>query len=90
MLVVACSNKETARRPRHVQGRCIGCGLCAKQTDLFAVKDTWPKWDYTKYAPRRQPEPARTKMPNQGHHLPREERSAGEARKSRNPRRRAI
>lgn len=64
MLVVACSNKETAKTTRAMcKVGCIGCGLCKKQSDLFSVEENLARMDYEKYAPSEATETARTKCP---------------------------
>ncbi|GAI99111.1 unnamed protein product [marine sediment metagenome] len=42
---------------------CIGCGICAKQTDLFVVEDNLARLDYEKYQPSEQTETALNKCP---------------------------
>jgi ferredoxin len=42
---------------------CIGCGLCAKQSDLFKVQDNLARIDYGKYEPTDQTEAAMNKCP---------------------------
>jgi electron transport complex protein RnfB len=64
MLTVACSNKETGKVTRSMcKVGCIGCGLCAKQTDLFKVEDNLARMDYEKYQPSEQTETAMNKCP---------------------------
>ena len=60
MVVVACSSRESGRVTRQMcQVGCIGCGLCAKQSDLFKVVDNLARMDYTRY---RNDEPVQTAM----------------------------
>ncbi len=64
MMVVACRNKESAKS--HVQFckvGCIGCGICAKQTDLFKVSDNLARMDYVRYEPSEKTETAMNKCP---------------------------
>jgi electron transport complex protein RnfB len=50
MMTVACSSREAGRTTRSVcKVGCIGCGLCAKQSDLFKVEDNLARCDYAKY-----------------------------------------
>ena len=64
MMTVACRSKETGKNTRSIcKVGCIGCGLCAKQTDIFTVKDNFAKIDYAKYQPNEQTETAMNKCP---------------------------
>jgi len=64
MLTVACSNKETGRVVRGMcKVGCIGCGLCARQSDLFTVADNLARMDYVRYQPSEATQTARTKCP---------------------------
>jgi len=64
MMTVACSSKETGKSTRaFCKVGCIGCGLCAKQTDIFVVEDNLARLDYTKYQPNEQTETAMNKCP---------------------------
>ncbi|MDI9470573.1 MAG: RnfABCDGE type electron transport complex subunit B [Bacillota bacterium] len=64
MLVVACSNKENGKTTRQVcDVGCIACGICKKQTDLFAIDNNLSRMDYARYAPGEATETARTKCP---------------------------
>jgi len=64
MLTVACSSKETGKATRQMcKVGCIGCGICAKQTDVFTVEDNLARLDYGKYAPSEQTETAKEKCP---------------------------
>ena len=42
---------------------CIGCGLCAKQSDAFTIADNLARMDYSKYAPCGENEAAMNKCP---------------------------
>jgi len=64
MMTVACSSKETGKSTRSIcKVGCIGCGLCAKQTDIFTVEDNLARLDYAKYQPSEQTETAMNKCP---------------------------
>lgn len=64
MMTVACSSRETGKVTRTMcKVGCIGCGLCAKQTDIFAVQDNLARMDYKRYAPSTQVETAMNKCP---------------------------
>jgi len=64
MIIVACSSKETGKTTRTMcQVGCIGCGLCAKQTDMFLVEDNLASVDYGNYEPTEQTETAVSKCP---------------------------
>jgi len=64
MIVVACNSRETPKSTRSVcKVGCIGCGLCAKQTDLFNVEDNLARINYEKYEPNEQAETAMNKCP---------------------------
>jgi len=64
MMVVACSSRENAKTTREFcQVGCIGCGICAKQCDAFAVADNLAHVDYAKYEPSGQAEAAYNKCP---------------------------
>ena len=64
MMVVACRNTETGKVTRQMcKVGCIGCGLCAKQTDVFAVSDNLARMDYARYSPTEQTETAMNKCP---------------------------
>jgi electron transport complex protein RnfB len=64
MVTVACRSKETGKTTRaFCKVGCIGCGLCAKQTDIFAVEDNFATVDYVRYQPNEQTETAMTKCP---------------------------
>jgi Na+-translocating ferredoxin:NAD+ oxidoreductase subunit B len=64
MLTVACRSKENGKNTRaFCKVGCIGCGLCAKQSDIFKVQDNLAKVDYTRYQPTEQTETAVKKCP---------------------------
>ncbi len=64
MMTVACSNKETGKVTRSMcKVGCIGCGLCAKQTDVFTVEDNLARVNYEKYQPTEQTKTAMDKCP---------------------------
>jgi len=64
MMTVACRSKETGKTTRSIcKVGCIGCGICAKQTDLFSVVDNSARLDYEKYQPTEQTETAASKCP---------------------------
>jgi Na+-translocating ferredoxin:NAD+ oxidoreductase RNF subunit RnfB len=64
MMTVACRNRETGKMTRSMcKVGCIGCGICAKQTDMFSVADNVAQLDFAKYEPTEQTETAMTKCP---------------------------
>jgi len=64
IMVVACSSKEAGKSTRAIcKVGCIGCGLCAKQSDLFSVQDNLARINYEKYEPTEQTEAAMDKCP---------------------------
>jgi Na+-translocating ferredoxin:NAD+ oxidoreductase RNF subunit RnfB len=64
MMTVACSSKENGKSTRAMcQVGCIGCGLCAKQSDAFAIADNLARMDYAKYTPCGENEAAMNKCP---------------------------
>jgi len=64
MMTVACSSRENGKTTRQMcKVGCIACGLCAKQTDLFAVADNLARLDYEKYQSSEQTETAMNKCP---------------------------
>ncbi len=64
MMTVACSSKETGKSTRSMcKVGCIGCGVCAKQTEIFTVEDNLARLDYEKYQPTNQTETALNKCP---------------------------
>jgi len=64
MMIVACNSKETGKSARSIcKVGCIGCGICAKQTDVFSVEDNLARIDYTRYELNEQTETAMNKCP---------------------------
>ena len=64
MMTVACSSKENGKSTRACcKVGCIGCGLCAKQSELFKVEDNVARFDYTKYQVTEKEETAMKKCP---------------------------
>ncbi len=64
MMTVACSSKEAGKSTRQMcKVGCIGCGICAKQTEQFSVEDNSARLDYEKYQPSEQTETALNKCP---------------------------
>jgi len=64
MMTVACSSKEAGKTTRSMcKVGCIGCGICAKQTEQFKVEDNLARLDYEKYQPNEQTETALNKCP---------------------------
>jgi RnfABCDGE-type electron transport complex B subunit len=64
VMTVACRSKETGKATRSMcKVGCIGCGLCAKQTDIFSVEDNLARLDYGKYESGEQTETAASKCP---------------------------
>jgi electron transport complex protein RnfB len=64
MMTVACSSKETGKNTRaFCKVGCIGCGLCAKQSDLFKVEDNLARFDYAQYQMTEKEEAAMNKCP---------------------------
>jgi len=64
MMIVACNSKETGKSTRSIcKVGCIGCRLCAKQTDIFLVEDNLARIDYARYESNEQTETAMNKCP---------------------------
>jgi RnfABCDGE-type electron transport complex B subunit len=64
MMTVACNSKENGKNTRSIcQVGCIGCGLCAKQTELFTITDNLAQFDYEKYQPSEKTQTAFDKCP---------------------------
>jgi electron transport complex protein RnfB len=64
MMTVACSSKETGKSTRALcKVGCIGCGLCAKQSDLFKVEDNLARFDYAQYQMTEKEQAAMEKCP---------------------------
>lgn len=52
MMAVACSSRENGKTTRtFCKVGCIGCGICAKQSDLFTVADNLARMNYARYVP---------------------------------------
>ncbi len=52
MMVVTCSNKDFGKEVRAVcKVGCLGCGACARISDLFKIEDNVSRIDYEKYEP---------------------------------------
>lgn len=64
MMIVACNSKEGGKSTRSIcKVGCIGCGICAKQTDIFSMEDNLARVDYRKYESNEQTETAMNKCP---------------------------
>ncbi|MFH1717594.1 MAG: RnfABCDGE type electron transport complex subunit B [Planctomycetota bacterium] len=64
MMTVACSSKESGRSTRALcKVGCIGCGVCAKQSELFKVEDNLARVDYSKYEKGEKEELSMSKCP---------------------------
>lgn len=64
MMTVACNSKETGKSTRSIcKVGCIGCGICAKQTDLFVVEENVARMDYARYQQSEQTRTAMDKCP---------------------------
>ena len=64
MMTVACSSKENGKTTRTMcEVGCIGCGICAKQSETFSVANNVARVDYAKYAPCGENEAAMNKCP---------------------------
>jgi Na+-translocating ferredoxin:NAD+ oxidoreductase RNF subunit RnfB len=64
IMAVACSSREDGRTTRSAcKVGCIGCGLCAKQSEIFSVADNLAEVDYGKYAPDEKTRTAMEKCP---------------------------
>jgi len=64
MMTVACSSKETGKSTRAIcKVGCIGCGVCAKQSELFKVEDNLARFDYAQYRMTEKEEAAMNKCP---------------------------
>ncbi|MHC4324608.1 MAG: RnfABCDGE type electron transport complex subunit B [Planctomycetota bacterium] len=64
MMTVACSSKETGKSTRSIcKVGCIGCKLCAKQSDLFIIEENLARCDYAKYETTEKEEAAMNKCP---------------------------
>jgi len=64
MITVACSSREAGKVTRTIcKVGCIGCGLCAKQSDIFSMEDNLARIDYSKYKPSEETKTAMDKCP---------------------------
>jgi len=64
IITVACSSKEDGKTTRSMcKVGCIGCGLCAKQNEIFKVENNLARLDYQKYQPDQTIETAMDKCP---------------------------
>ncbi len=64
MMTVACHSKDSAKSTRAAcKVGCIGCGLCAKQSDMFGVEDNLARVDYEKYRHTEKEDTAESKCP---------------------------
>lgn len=64
MMTVACSNRESGKVTRAMcRVGCIACGLCTKQSDIFAVTDNLARIAYDKYQPGEKNDAAMSKCP---------------------------
>jgi electron transport complex protein RnfB len=64
MMTVACSSKETGKSTRAIcKVGCIGCGVCAKQSELFKVEENLARFDYAQYQMTEKEETAMNKCP---------------------------
>ncbi|MBN2592867.1 MAG: RnfABCDGE type electron transport complex subunit B [Sedimentisphaerales bacterium] len=64
MMTVACSSKETGKSTRAIcKVGCIGCGICAKQSDLFKVEENLARFDYAQYQMTEKEQAAMEKCP---------------------------
>jgi RnfABCDGE-type electron transport complex B subunit len=64
MLLPGCNSKENGKNTRSFCAvGCIGCGICAKQSDLFTVTDNLAHMDYARYAPSEATQAAMDKCP---------------------------
>ena len=64
MMTVACRNVENAKETRAMcKVGCIGCGICAKQTDAFKVENNLARIAYARFEPSGEFEAARNKCP---------------------------
>jgi len=64
MMTVACSSKESGKNTMSTcKVGCIGCGLCVKQSNIFAVENNLARVDYKNYQPTEETETALNKCP---------------------------
>ncbi len=66
VLVVACSSKDPPKVVRSVcTVGCIGCGVCAKLSELFSMSDGLAAIDYERYDPQADLAPVLAKCPRE-------------------------
>lgn len=64
MMTVACNSKEVGKTTRGMcKVGCIGCGLCVKKSEQFALENNLAKLAYAKYQPNEETEAAFNKCP---------------------------
>ena len=64
VMIIACNSKENGKTTRAMcKVGCIGCGLCAKQTEQFKVEHNLARLGYEEYEPTEQTETAMDKCP---------------------------
>ncbi len=64
LMIIACSSKESGKSTRAMcKVGCIGCRLCAKQTEQFRVEYNLARLGYEEYQPTEQAETAMEKCP---------------------------
>ena len=64
MMTVGCNSKEAAKDTRAMcKVGCIGCKLCAKNSDQFVIADNLARVDYEKYEAGQDAETAMEKCP---------------------------
>ena len=64
MMLPGCNSNENGKNTRGFCAvGCIGCGICAKQSDLFTVTDNLARMDYEKYEPSEATQAAMDKCP---------------------------
>jgi Na+-translocating ferredoxin:NAD+ oxidoreductase RNF subunit RnfB len=64
MMTVACRSLESGKVTRgNCRVGCIGCGVCAKQSDIFTIENNLARIDFEKYAPCGENEAALNKCP---------------------------
>ncbi len=63
-MTVACSSRENGKNTRaFCKCGCIGCGICAKQSELFTVADNLATMNYKAFAPSEATQKAMDKCP---------------------------
>jgi electron transport complex protein RnfB len=64
MMTVACSSRENGKSTRSMcKVGCIGCNMCAKQSELFTIDNNLAKIDVEKYQPSEETQTAMDKCP---------------------------